>query len=335
MDESDGKPVIRLEKDGPLIVKGLPNFSNSRGEPIKTRPTLRLCRCGNSKNKPLCDGTHARVGWSDEKSSERVEDRIDLYQGDGLAIHDNRGICAHSGFCTAGLPVVWRSIEPWIDASAAPSEAIVNTIRMCPSGALSYEQNHHVETEYSDQTGIRITRNGPYRVAGGIELEDVEFGQGASLDHFTLCRCGHSRNKPFCDGSHWYAGFKDDEAMTISKANRGSAEAEEQWVPVGAASDFEPDAAYSAQVGRPDRRRNRHRRRCARASKAAARTRAGRSPRAPSATGRCAARGTASTSSRHRTERSDDLSAETVKIRESGRDGRGRWPPNPSGPPGR
>ncbi len=250
MEEPENRPVIRPEKDGPLVVKGLPSFVNSRGEPIKTRPTLRLCRCGNSKNKPLCDGTHARVGWTDEKAGDRVEDRVDVYPGDGLAIHDNRGTCSHAGFCTSGLPAVWRSgTEPWIDASGAAPEAIVETIRMCPSGALSYEQGGRLETEFSAGTGIRITRNGPYRVSGGIELEGVEFGAGASRDHFTLCRCGHSRNKPFCDGSHWYAGFKDDEALTISKANRESAEGQEQWIRVGSTDDYEVDRTYAAQVG--------------------------------------------------------------------------------------
>ncbi len=54
------------------------------------------------------------------------------------------------------------------------------------------------------------TRNGPYAVTGGIPLVGVEFGEGATQEHYTLCRCGASRNKPFCDGSHWKAGFSDD-----------------------------------------------------------------------------------------------------------------------------
>ena len=56
---------------------------------------------------------------------------------------------------------------------------------------------------------ITPTANGPYAVTGGIELAGVTFGDGASREHYTLCRCGASKNKPFCDGSHWDAGFKD------------------------------------------------------------------------------------------------------------------------------
>jgi CDGSH-type Zn-finger protein len=54
-----------------------------------------------------------------------------------------------------------------------------------------------------------VTDNGPYAVTGGIELLGVKMGEGASPEHYTLCRCGASKNKPFCDGSHWDAGFKD------------------------------------------------------------------------------------------------------------------------------
>ena len=54
-----------------------------------------------------------------------------------------------------------------------------------------------------------MTDNGPYAVSGGIELMGVQFGDGASREHYTLCRCGASANKPFCDGSHWRAGFRD------------------------------------------------------------------------------------------------------------------------------
>jgi CDGSH-type Zn-finger protein len=56
---------------------------------------------------------------------------------------------------------------------------------------------------------VTVTKDGPYAVTGGIELADVVFGEGASTEHYTLCRCGASKNKPFCDGSHWHVGFKD------------------------------------------------------------------------------------------------------------------------------
>jgi thiamine pyrophosphate-dependent acetolactate synthase large subunit-like protein/CDGSH-type Zn-finger protein/nitrite reductase/ring-hydroxylating ferredoxin subunit len=243
-------PTIRPERNGPLVVERVTNFTNSRGEPIKVRTTMRLCRCGNSSNKPFCDSTHERVGWTDDKSPDRVADRLDPYPAEGVTIRDNRGICSHAGFCTWGLPAVFRlGQEPWIDASAAPAEDIVRTIRRCPSGALGYEQEGVVETDFGGEPGIQVSRNGPYRVRGSVELQGVEFGQGASREHFALCRCGHSRNKPFCDGSHWYAGFKDDEAITIAKANRATAEQGEQWITVGDAGTLAAGGVHAVQVG--------------------------------------------------------------------------------------
>ena len=227
-----GEVTVELEKDGPLKVTGLTAFFNSRGEEIAAKKTVFLCRCGASRNKPFCDGTHSRTGFTDAKSDERMKDQLDLYQGKEITVLDNRGVCSHAGFCTNGLPEVWRSaLEPWIDPDGAPKDAIIETIRKCPSGALSYLEDGAVtQTEFHQEAEIQVSRDGPYYVRGGVALKDADFGEGASREHYVLCRCGHSRNKPFCDGSHWYAGFQDDEALTISKAARAGEAGEESWV---------------------------------------------------------------------------------------------------------
>ncbi len=168
-----------------------------------------LCRCGGSANKPFCDGTHARKGFDGSKQDDRVPDRRKDYQGDGITVHDNRGTCAHAAFCTDGLPAVFRSGErPWIDAGAATAEELIATIRRCPSGALSYsvDGTEHRDREASPE--IELMPNGPYMVRGGPALIDAEQGEGASKEHYTLCRCGGSKNKPFCDGTHWHIGFE-------------------------------------------------------------------------------------------------------------------------------
>ena len=248
--ETDAVPTIAPVKDGPLKVMGLSRFSNSRGDPIATKKIFFLCRCGASKTKPFCDGTHSSIGFSDDQSSERVPDRLDEYRGQAVTIRDNRGLCSHAGICSAELPAVWRTAtEPWIDADGAGRDEIVRTIRRCPSGALSYVEGGAAQTHYHDTPEIEIARDGPYHVRGGVELKGVEVGQGASGAHVALCRCGQSRNKPFCDGSHWYAGFKDDEARTISAANRATETGEETWIAVGAADGFAPDRVHSLAVG--------------------------------------------------------------------------------------
>lgn len=223
-------PKISPLKNGPLLVKNLQKFTNSRGEKIDTKPTMPLCRCGASKTKPFCDGTHASIGFTDEKSEGRIADKKETYKGKSITIHDNRGICSHAGFCTDNLPGVFRmGTEPWIDPDGADIEEIKRVIRMCPSGALSYSEKGTETNEFFDEAEIVVSKNGPLYVRGGIEMKDVDLGGEASKEHFTLCRCGKSANKPRCDGAHWYAAFKDDEALTISAANRRREKKEPQW----------------------------------------------------------------------------------------------------------
>lgn len=224
------KGIIKVQKQGPYLVKNLNKFTNSRSEPIAIKPTIALCRCGASKTKPFCDGTHASIGFTDEKIENRVPDKREVYRGKSITIFDNRGICSHAGFCTENLKSVFRmGVEPWIDADGASVEEIKRVIRMCPSGALSYSEGDVETKEFFDNQEIHISKNGPYYVRGGVEIADVDLGDKASQEHYTLCRCGQSGNKPRCDGAHWYAAFKDDEALTISEANRNSEPSKAEW----------------------------------------------------------------------------------------------------------
>jgi CDGSH-type Zn-finger protein len=203
-------PNITPSPDGPYLVKELENFSNQNG-PITTKKTLALCRCGGSANKPFCDGTHSKIGFSSDKLDGRVEDKRENYEGEQITIHDNRGICAHAGRCTDGLPSVFRlKQEPWIDPNASDSEEISNVIGTCPSGALSYSVDAVEHRDRDGEPAIFVAPNGPYLVTGGPELNETSRAEGASTEHFTLCRCGGSKNKPFCDGTHWHIEFKDD-----------------------------------------------------------------------------------------------------------------------------
>ena len=208
---TETKPRIAPAKNGPLIVKNLESFSNARGAAIAAKPAIALCRCGQSANKPFCDGTHTKVGFSDETQAERVPDRREDYVGAAITIHDNRGACAHAGICTDRLKSVWRmGVEPWIDPDGAAVEAIVETIRLCPSGALGYTLDGDDPPDQEGAPAIQVTKDGPYHVTGGVALETESWGDGVSRAHYALCRCGHSKNKPFCDGSHWAAKFTDD-----------------------------------------------------------------------------------------------------------------------------
>jgi len=203
------KPTITPAPNGPYLVKDLTDLKNQKGA-IETKPAMALCRCGGSQNKPFCDGTHAKNGFNSERLPGRVPDKRENYDGNGITVHDNRGICAHAGRCTDGLPAVFRlKQEPWIDAKKADAKMVATTIQKCPSGALSYTMDGVEHRDRQADSSVFVSPNGPYVVGGGPELLGTERGEGASTEHFTLCRCGGSKNKPFCDGTHWSNKFSD------------------------------------------------------------------------------------------------------------------------------
>jgi CDGSH-type Zn-finger protein/truncated hemoglobin YjbI len=211
---------IQATGNGPYLATNIPALVNHLGIATRPAPQLALCRCGASAAKPACDGTCHSNGFSDARDPKRVPDRRDTYRGQQVTIFDNRGICQHSGYCTSALPVVFRTdAEPFVAPSGGRMDEIIRAVRDCPSGALSYalgghEARGHVDWDHARGPAIEVTADGPYRVTGAVPLTGADGGpaaraQGASAEHYALCRCGHSRNKPFCSGMHWYVGFRD------------------------------------------------------------------------------------------------------------------------------
>ena len=200
---------IDPKPDGPLHVRGAVGLSNSRGDTVATEAHFWLCRCGGSSNKPFCDGTHAKISFVSARQSDPARRNTVAYTGEHITVHDNRSICAHAGYCTEHSPAVFSmTAKPWIAADAEEVAKTVATIQMCPSGALAYSVDGVLQEHSGREPGIRITKDGPYAVVGGPQLK----GDAAPVsgEHYTLCRCGQSKNKPFCDGAHWAAGFKDE-----------------------------------------------------------------------------------------------------------------------------
>ena len=198
--------------NGPYRVTNLKTLEGMYG--AKTHPTpaaAKLCRCGGSKNKPFCDGSHRTNGFSDAKAPDRTPDKREDYVAEKITIHDNRGICAHAGRCTDGLKDVFRlKQEPFILATAASAEQIAAVIDTCPSGALSYSIDGVEHRDGAGDLVVGYVPNGPYVVrGGGAVLENDPQGEGASSTRFALCRCGQSTNKPFCSGAHWYHQFDE------------------------------------------------------------------------------------------------------------------------------
>jgi CDGSH-type Zn-finger protein len=200
---------IEIRPDGPLAVSGPFELKNADGKPVvHAEVTAKLCRCGGSQNKPFCDGTHKRNGFSGVRESDRAKDKVKAYAGPGITIHDNRSVCIHAAECTKGLATVFKYGErPWIDPAGAQPQQSIETIRRCPSGALSYSMDGLPAKPEQWPATIAVMKDGPYAVLG-VDLPGVAFAQGVPRERYTLCRCGASKNKPFCDATHLEIGFK-------------------------------------------------------------------------------------------------------------------------------
>ena len=217
-EQPGAQPQIKVTLDGPYAVTDIQEFRNWLGEEFPRKSEMELCRCGQSSTKPFCDGSHAAANFSGEKDPKRIPDKRDTYTGQQVEIFDNRGICAHSGFCTDRLASVFHvGKEPFVTPSGGRLDEIVQAVRACPSGALSYGIDGVEARAQVDQNrppSVEVSKDGPYRITGSVRLvdergNDVPRAEGSSREHYSLCRCGHSQNKPFCSGMHWHVNFTD------------------------------------------------------------------------------------------------------------------------------
>lgn len=218
---------IKIILNGPYVVKGLKRLieetSERRGQILKATETkeferlkeYHLCRCGFSSNKPLCDGTHVKVGFDGEETADRssYEDRSELYNGSTMDLMDD-GRCAFARFCHRERAEVWTLTEHSSDFENM-REAIEGACA-CPSGRLTAVVNGElVEEEYEP---IMVIAQDPQKgisagiyVRGDFELEGADGEVYEKRNRISLCRCGSSANKPFCDASHVRVGFNDQE----------------------------------------------------------------------------------------------------------------------------
>ena len=203
-------PSIKEREGGPLIASAVPALTSSRGEAFESKPVMALCRCGASKNKPYCDGSHGVIGFDSSPSEDRTKDEILTYEGEEITVHYNRLLCSHAAECGKRQKAAFDSSrKPWIIPDNASKEGIMEVIQACPSGALRFSvPGEEPQQDQPDTDGVTVERNGPYRVVG-IPLAEPRLAEGANAEKYVLCRCGASKNKPYCDGSHYDIGWKD------------------------------------------------------------------------------------------------------------------------------
>ena len=214
---------IDVGENGPYTVRGGVPLRRRRpvvtdqGEPvgwedgdlIETEDTYWLCRCGGSENKPFCDGSHRRIGFDGTETAptDTLADRATDYPAGPVTVHDDRKLCEHAGFCGSKLTNVWKLTQQAGDDEAARA-TMTAMIERCPSGALAYSVDG-VLTEPDLPVEIGIVDDGPLYVTGGVTVNRADGLPAETRNRVTLCRCGQSAIKPFCDGSHSKAGFAD------------------------------------------------------------------------------------------------------------------------------
>lgn len=141
------------------------------------------------------------------------EKKVQHYENDQIKVQFNPNICEHAAECVKGLPTVFDvSKKKWINVDGSAANEITTVIDKCPTGALSYALANAATAEVSsDEKGVTMTLvpNGPIRVAGKITVQDDKGAILAEMDKASLCRCGLSANKPFCDGSHKREGWQE------------------------------------------------------------------------------------------------------------------------------
>ncbi|HSW61479.1 MAG TPA: CDGSH iron-sulfur domain-containing protein [bacterium] len=205
------KPRITCTVHSPLMVSDLKNLFDCNGNALSTKPVMSLCRCGKSEKMPYCDGTHTKEGLELKKQSDRIIDRNKDYNGGDITVHFNLGVCSHDGSCLKLKPVFDRFRRPWILPDLGDKDAIIETIKKCPSGALSYTVDGECHKDFFDrEPAIKVAKGGPLMVEGYVELKDDQNSCPESKEHYCLCRCGQSKNHPFCDGAHLSCGFYEE-----------------------------------------------------------------------------------------------------------------------------
>lgn len=226
---SDTKPEIQITTNGPYEIRGNAPLAreimvpDDNGIPqrwekkskIETEDTYWLCRCGHSKNKPFCDSSHRKVGFDGTETANHVKfaDQAVTFTGPEMEYLDVKVLCASGRFCMRAGGIRKLTEQPFgPEAKNIAKEEAFD----CPAGklvAVNKETGELLEPHFTPSIVVAEDPgrgvSGPLVVRGGIRLLATDGSVYEVRNRMALCRCGESRNKPFCDGSHIRVGFKE------------------------------------------------------------------------------------------------------------------------------
>jgi CDGSH-type Zn-finger protein len=233
METQKENAKIKVTKNGPYLVSGkIPLQKHviiadsdgtatewQLGTKYSPQENYTLCRCGHSKNKPFCDGTHIKIGFNGTENAgeESYLNHPKEINGPALKLADIEDLCASARFChRAGG--IWNLVP----ASNDPEKKQISIEETCdcPSGrlvVLDKQAGKIIEPKLVKSIGLiedpPMGVSGPIWVRGGVLVESANGKPYKVRNRVTLCRCGKSKNKPFCDSSHY------PEAETIERVH--------------------------------------------------------------------------------------------------------------------
>lgn len=176
---------------------------------------IALCRCGESKHAPFCDGSHTKAEWNprERASFAPILDNAIVEEGSEVVLADNESYCAYARFCDS-YGTVWNLVRENLNEDG--KKVFAHEIEHCPSGRLigwNKATGKQYEPDFAPSIGLiedpQIAISGPIWVKGGIRIESSNGKSYEIRNRVTLCRCGCSSNKPFCDGTHASAEYYD------------------------------------------------------------------------------------------------------------------------------
>jgi len=225
---------VTVTTNGPYLVTGSLPLSkeiigtDESGIPVKWikgkrypgREKYALCRCGRSSAKPYCDGTHDRIGFDGTETAgkESYRDQADTLTGPDLILTDAEAFCAIARFCDRDGGV-WDLTDDSDDPKS--KKTAIREACDCPAGRLvawDIRTEKPIEPPFKPSISLiedpEQKASGPVWVKGGVPVVSADGTPYEIRNRVTLCRCGESENKPFCDGSHLSSGFNDgDESL--------------------------------------------------------------------------------------------------------------------------